>query len=228
MTDTETPEKPIPTAQTINGQPIGGPSGPQPPSRGLRGVWADFRRLPGWAQIATGVFVLVVFLAFGASEEDTGTKAEGKKDKSKTIAAAPADPIKKMTADIRSNTKDELGDSAVIEASCTKAAVCEVSARIDEFTDDREGIAREVGGLLHELFRDTDAKRISVYAFLDLVNVETGKDMKDSQVAFITVDRAKWQTIDWDNLQHLDPIDGLERISVTSRDFGREFVVRDV
>lgn len=69
------PEKPVPTAQTINGQPIGNP-GPHKTS-----PWKKFRKWPTWAQITTALVGVMLLIGIV-------TPTEKKKSTPKTVTVA--------------------------------------------------------------------------------------------------------------------------------------------
>lgn len=199
-TPTPTPERP-PTAQTINGQPIGGPGGPKPPS-GLKGAWRDFRRMPKWAQIGSVLMALVILGVLGSSEEEPKKAKADKPTTSKAAPKTPSDPLKALENSIAKNVDDEIHRKPK-RVACTKQQ-CEVEVVLDELVfGKKDEVAKKAGGILHELYRDTRANNLFVTAYVPGQD-ELGKEI-DVLALELEITRAGWGKLEWDNLKNTEP-----------------------
>lgn len=153
-----------------------------------------------------------------AAEKDNNPVVDAPKDEpAKTAAPAkPVDPMARLTKDVKKNAIDQVTSKRVKSASCAKdtgAVLCTVEYRLGSMWDgDDEEVARDIGGMLHELFRDTDVQYLHVIALTDTTN-ELGKETKDNDVAWVMIRRSGWEQVDWDNLQYQDPVAGLRTVS---------------
>lgn len=188
----------------------------------MKNAFAKFRTFPTWVQVVIAVFVGVMLLGVLAPTEDESKPAV----KAKAAPAKPkpkADPLKTLETDVRNNASEETGDEPQ-HVACSKGNDCTVRVRFDVGWDGKQDeTARTIGGVFHELFRDTDVETLTVEALTTTVNPNTGKETKDDEVARLTITRAKWETIDWDNLQYANVVDGLRAITV-----GGNFYIQDL
>lgn len=140
-------------------------------------------------------------------EKAEPTKGETPKPKPKP---KPVDPVASMQADVMKNLRDEVGKESATSVTCdTETAPgviwCEAIYQGDEKWDgDEEEYAREMGGVFHELFRDTEVVDITVHAQTTTMD-ELGKETPNDDALVVNMTRSGWESIDWDNLQITDP-----------------------
>ena len=161
--------------------------------------------------IIVGAVVVLAMIASAAEEPVDKKPSEKAAASSKTV-----DPAKKRTLadDVRKNLRDQYGKKAVVDVTCDKQRSCEASVRAGTFRD-ADDLAREMGGGLHELFRDTDANTIRLQMLSDTVD-ELGNEDKDDEVGFVLMTRAGWARVDWDNLQYMEPLRGLRDVGTVA------------
>jgi hypothetical protein len=186
-----------------------------------------WRRRSGRQQVALVAVVLLVLVVLTPSEDpepataskDTKPKRQAAHDEPKAAPKTPdkpEDPIKALERDVRKNAKDQVGGRRVAAVDCVKEGrdvLCMVDYRLGDMWDaDDDEVARDVGGMLHELFRDTTVEYLHVSALTTTVD-ELGNETKDDQVAWVIIRRSGWEKVDWDNLQYQSPMKGLRAVS---------------
>jgi hypothetical protein len=185
-----------------------------------------WKRRSGKQQLLIVAGVLLVLLVLTPSDDpETASAGKDQVDKREAQAGAggeskeaakPADAIAALEQDVRKNAKDQVGAARVEEVVCAKdrgAVLCTVDYQLGEMWDaDDDEVARDVGGLLHELFRDTKVQYLHVNALTTTVDA-LGNETKDDQVAWVIIRRSGWEKIDWDNLQYQSPMKGLRAVS---------------
>ena len=162
--------------------------------------------------IIVGAVVVLAMIA-GAAEEPIDSKPA---KKAATASSKKAVPAKRLTLadDVRKNLRDEYGRKAVVDVTCDKQRSCEASVRAGTFRD-ADGLARNMGRGLHEVFRDTDVDTIRLQILGDTVD-KLGNENKDDNVGFVLMTRAGWAKIDWDNLQYMEPLRSLRDVGTVA------------
>lgn len=160
---------------------------------------------------------LVVLIGVFAPEpvepkDKPGVKAAAKVVKPK----APLSAMQKLTKDVKKNAIQQAGKADFREASCARedgAVLCSVSYELGSMWDaDDDEVARDIGGMLHELFRDTDVQYLRVGGETTTVD-KLGKETPHSEVAWVYIRRSGWDKVNWDNLQYKEPAAGLRAVS---------------
>lgn len=193
--------------------------------------WQRRSRRAKIAIVVAGLLVLLVAVT-PAPEEDKPSKTTSDSERSAKDDEKPASkeadapspskpareltPIEKLERDVKKNAIDQVGKSRVKTVACTpegRVVQCAVDYRLSGMGDgDDNEVARDVGGMLHELFRDTDVQYLYVSALTDTVD-GLGKETKDDRVAWVIIRRSGWEQVNWDNLQYLEPADGIRSVS---------------
>lgn len=197
------------------------PAVPAPPIPPKQPSWWSRQSTKTKAGIIIGV--VVVLALFGATAEEPADEPASKErtttERQRDAAPKPAkpkDPIATLTADVEKNAVDQVGTKRVKDVECApegRVVQCRVEYRLGAMWDaDDNEVARDVGGMVEELFRDTDVQYLHVRALTDTVD-PLGNETKDDDVAWIIIRRAGWEKVNWKNLQHQEPIDGLRNVA---------------
>lgn len=185
------------------GQPIPTPLPPAP----KKNLWDRMNLMQRLAVIAGAALVFVI-IASSASEGDVKKPDRTSSKKSATKTKKKLTPIQALEADVRKNAIDEVGKDRVQSAMCERiegAVWCGVSYRVGSTWDASEDeVARDLGGMLHELFRDTKVNDLTVNGLMDVTD-ELGNETKDFTAMTINMKRGGWNQVDWDNLKVQDP-----------------------
>lgn len=157
-----------------------------------------------------GIVIAALVLPIAASGASDPAPKETTATAASTKRLAPAKVS--LRSDVRNNVEDQSGNDSVIDVACASGS-CVVDYRLGEMWDaDDNEVARDIGGVLHELFRDTKVKRIELNAHTTTID-DLGNETNDDRVAWIDITRAQWDGIDWDNLQHREPASGLRSVA---------------
>ena len=175
---------------------------PVPPKKPL------WDRMNMWQRVAVVAMGAAIILALALGDTNDNSKPAPKK---KVVASAPKpklSPIRALEADVKKNAIDEVGKDRVDSAMCDTIegqVWCGVSYRVGSTWDASEDeVVRDLGGMIHELFRDTKVNDLTVNGLMDVTD-ELGNEKKDFTAMTITLQRADWQKVDWENLKVQDP-----------------------
>lgn len=172
--------------------------------------WWSARRLRTKLLIIVGV--LLVLMGFGMDKPRSEDEMLAAYDAPRS--ASTLSPSAALERDVRKNLRDQYGAKSVVDVSCDTQYSCDASVRAGAFRD-ADDLAREMGGGLHELFRDTDADTLRLQMLSDTVD-NLGNENTDDNVGFVLMTRAEWAKLDWDSLQYMEPLDGLREVGTVA------------
>lgn len=154
-------------------------------------------------KIAVAGFVGLLILGAMIPEEEPKSKSKAKpvpKPAATTTPPAKPKPVR-LDDDVRKNIGDAM--ESVESVSCDKDKWCEVIAELSTtWSGDEDEIVQQMGDAFEQVFRDTDARWITLHAQGETVD-DLGNESFET-VFVIGMKRSGWMQVDWENLKYQD------------------------